>query len=60
MTLRTTPGCPATVLLPRYELGTVAVALLLERIAHPRRPLPARALPTRLDPGASTAHPATR
>jgi LacI family transcriptional regulator len=52
-------GVPlATVILPRYDLGRVAVELLLERIAAPRRSLPARCLPVRLEPGVSTAPPA--
>lgn len=47
----------ATVLLPRYDLGRVAVELLLERIAAPKRALPARCLPVRLAAGTSTAAP---
>ncbi len=51
-------GVPlATVILPRYDLGKVAVELLLERIAAPKRSLPARCLPVNLDPGISTAPP---
>jgi LacI family transcriptional regulator len=49
-------GVPlATVILPRYELGKVAVELLLERIAAPKRSLPPRCLPVHLEPGVSTA-----
>ena len=44
-----------TVLLPRYDLGRVAVELLLERIAAPARALPPRCLPVRLEPGMSSA-----
>ena len=52
-------GVPlATVILPRYELGKVAVEMLLQRIASPKRSLPARALPVYLEAGASTASPA--
>jgi len=47
----------ATVILPRYELGKIAVELLVERIAAPKRSLPARCLPVRLEPGVSTAPP---
>lgn len=51
-------GVPlATVILPRYELGKVAVELLVERIAAPKRSLPARCLAVRLDAGSSTASP---
>lgn len=51
-------GVPlATVILPRQELGRVAVELLLQRIAAPKRSLPARCLPVRLEPGVSTAPP---
>jgi LacI family transcriptional regulator len=54
-------GVPlATVILPRYDLGRVAVELLLERIANPRRSLPACSLPVRLEPGTSTAAPPSR
>lgn len=49
-------GVPlATVILPRYELGKVAVELLLQRIAKPGRSLPARALDVHLELGTSTA-----
>jgi DNA-binding LacI/PurR family transcriptional regulator len=52
-------GVPlATVILPRYDLGKVAVELLLQRIAAPKRSLPARALDVRLESGVSTARPA--
>lgn len=51
-------GVPlATVILPRYDLGKVAVEMLLERIAQPKRVLSARSLPVRLEPGISTAAP---
>ncbi|MBC8132833.1 MAG: LacI family DNA-binding transcriptional regulator, partial [Deltaproteobacteria bacterium] len=51
-------GVPlATVILPRYELGKVAVEMLMERIAAPKRTLAARALPVKLDLGMSTAPP---
>ncbi|HEX3134941.1 MAG TPA: LacI family DNA-binding transcriptional regulator [Planctomycetota bacterium] len=54
-------GVPlATVILPRYELGKVAVELLVQRIASPRRSLAARALPSRLEAGVSTAPPRER
>jgi LacI family transcriptional regulator len=42
-----------TVILPRYELGKTAVELLIQRIARPKRSLPASCLPVRLAPGAS-------
>jgi LacI family transcriptional regulator len=48
----------ATVILPRYDLGKVAVEMLVERIAAPKRALAARALPVRLESGVSTAPPA--
>lgn len=47
----------ATVILPRYDLGKVAVEMLVERIAAPKRSLAARVLPVRLEPGVSTAAP---
>lgn len=51
-------GVPlATVILPRYDLGKVAVEMLVERIAAPKRSLPARCLPVTLEPGISTARP---
>lgn len=51
-------GVPlATVILPRYELGEVAVELLVERIASPKRSLASRVLAVRLEPGVSTATP---
>lgn len=40
-----------TVMIPRYDLGRVAVEMLLERIAHPRRELTPRVLPCRLQVG---------
>ena len=43
----------STVLLPRFDLGLIAVELLLERIASPTRTLPARILPVRWLPGRS-------
>jgi DNA-binding LacI/PurR family transcriptional regulator len=49
----------ATVILPRYDLGRVAVEMLLERIAAPKRVLPARCLPARLAAGVSTGPPLT-
>lgn len=51
-------GVPlATVILPRYDLGKVAVDMLLERIAAPKRSLQARCLQVKLVPGVSTATP---
>ena len=47
-----------TVIIPRYELGQVAVQMLLERIADPRRELAPRALPCRLVVGETTGAPA--
>ena len=43
-----------TVIIPRYELGQVAVQMLLERITDPRRELEPRALPCRLVVGESS------
>ncbi len=43
-----------TVILPRYDLGKVAAELLLERIAEPKRSLPATCLPIRIEPGTSS------
>ncbi len=51
-------GVPlTTVILPRYELGKVAVEMLVERIASPKRLVAARALAVRLEVGVSTAAP---
>ena len=45
----------ATVTLPRFDLGQVAVEQLLQRIARPTRSLPPRCLPVRCSPGRSIA-----
>lgn len=47
----------ATVILPRYDLGRVAVELLQERLADPRIKLAPRSLECHLHRGQSTAKP---
>ncbi len=48
-------GIPlTTVILPRFDLGKVAVELLLQRIAAPKRSLPACCLPVSLVQGQSS------